>query len=130
MEPLKCFDPDEKPNKPELRVGEKCPTCHQKIERRANLNELRKVVTVYKMATGYDKEDKTWDKAFFPVYLPTAKKLIDFLGSWEMACDCIQETMESIKNWNPEATISLQKIFSNHAANWKKSWQEKHPAVG
>lgn len=109
---------------------EKCPTCKQDIQPKASLNELRKVVTVFKLASGFSKEDKQWDRAFFRVYIPTAKKMIEFLGSWEAAADCIQETVEKIKDWNPEATISLQNIFLKHSANWKKDKLERENRNG
>lgn len=129
MEVLKYYDPDKenkkKEEKQELIPGSLCPTCKQRIERRANLDELRKVVMVYKMASGYAKDDKLWDRAFFKVYLPTAKKMIEFLGNWQDAADCIQETVEAIKDWNPEAHITLQKICMNHMAEWKKNRQER-----
>lgn len=135
MEVLASYDPDEKPRlkvlKPDgLRPGSICPTCDQRIERRANLDELRKIVMVYKLASGYDKADKQWDKTFFQIYLPTAKKLLEFMGDWKMAADCIEETMQRVKDWNPEATITLQKILMNHAAPWKKNYQEKNPVIG
>lgn len=135
MEVLAAYDPDERPrlkvvnSELDLKPGTKCPTCNQVIERRANLDDLRKVVMVYKLSQGYELTDKSWDKAFFRIYLPVAKKLMDFMGDYRLACDCIQETVERLKDWNPDATITLQKILMNHAARWKKDWQEKNQNI-
>lgn len=131
MDSFSVYNPDEeekrikKYTREELEKLETCPTCDQIIEKKVNLDELRKVVTVYKMCCGYDKDDKAWDRAFFKVYIPTAKKMIEFLGNWKDAADCIQDTVTSIKDWNPAAHITLQKIFTNHMAEWKKNKQEK-----
>lgn len=122
MEVLKCYDPNET-RKP--KESERCPTCNQKIEKRFPINEIRRVIYVYKMAIGVPKEDKHWDKHRFPILMPTAKKLVDFMGSWELAADCVQDIVERIKEWNPEAEISLQKIYSSHADKWLRDWKEK-----
>lgn len=109
---------------------EKCSLCGQEIQPKSQLNDLRKVVMAYKLMSGFKKDDKSWDRVYFKIYIPIAKKLIEFLGSWQWAADCIQDTMEAIKDWNPEANITLQKILINHAANWKKSRQEKEQVNG
>jgi len=123
-EPLSVYDPDseetrKKKEKIELKPGDRCPTCSQMVERRADLNELRKVVMAYKLASGYELGDKSWDRAFFKIYIPFAKKMIEFLGDWGSAVQCIQDTSERIKDWNPVAHITLQKIVSHHMASWR-----------
>lgn len=105
----------------------RCCLCTQVIERRADRTEIWRVVMVYKLATGYAKDDKQWDNTFRSIYAPVANKLINFMGSWQLAADCVQETVEKIRNWNPGATISLQKILQNHASEWKKNMQEREP---
>jgi hypothetical protein len=88
------------------------------------LTDIQKVITVYKIACGFDKDDKKWDENFFPKFTRAAKELIGFMGNWKDAADCVQDTVEKIRAWNPEATITIQTIFSNHAAEWKKNKQE------
>lgn len=96
------------------------------------LTDLQKVMTVYKIVCGYEKEDKTWDRTFFPRYARAASALLEFMGNWKDAADCIQDTFEKIKKWNPEANISIDTILNKHAAEWKKDKcerEEKHHGV-
>ncbi len=89
------------------------------------LTDLQKVITVYKLSCGFSQDDKQWDKTFFGRYAKSAKAIIEFMGNWKDAADCVQDTVEKIRAWNPEATISLDTVLNKHAAEFKKNLQEK-----
>jgi len=111
MNVLSSYDPDEG-MRTHVKDWDKVKNC-------------RRIIFAYKLSAGFPKDDKMWDKHFFRIYMPWAKKMLDYLGNWQDACNCIQETMEMIREWNPEATISLQKIYTNHMANWDLKRKEK-----
>jgi hypothetical protein len=130
MNALSSFDPDSKeprkaPEAPERHLNGRCPTCHQKLPQKANLNELRKIIAVYKMAIGVPVENKIWNKQFFPILMPTAKKMLEYLKDWKTASSCVQDTVEKVREWNPAATISMQKIHSSFMVNWFMENQER-----
>lgn len=116
MENLAVIHPEDR------REESICPTCHQKIEKKIVRDDIRKVILVFKMASGYDKADKSWDTLFFARYTKAAKQLIQFLGSWEKACDCIQETVERFEGLGRSYTMET---IITHSASWKKDHQEK-----
>lgn len=113
MNPLSSFDPDEIESRP------------RKIARKKGQkdNEVFKVLQVYRIVTGHEK-DEGWNRFVLPLHARFAKDLINYLGSWKDAANCIQDTVEAIINWNPEANISLRKILADHAPNWKMKNQE------
>lgn len=94
------------------------------------MTEIQKVITVFKLASGFEQSDKVWDKTFFPRYTRDAKELIEFFGNWKDAADCVQDTVEKIKEWKSDASISLGAILTKHAAEWKKDKQERSPKNG
>lgn len=93
------------------------------------LTDLQKVMSVYKLVCGFTKDDKTWDKTFFPRYAKSAGALLEFMGSWKDAADCIEDTYKKIKAWNPEASISIDTVLTKHAAEWKKDKSERMGSV-
>lgn len=109
-----------------------CPTCRQEVkeEEKTKKGEIEKVITVFKMVSGYEKNDKEWDRLFFARYSRAAKDLIRFFGNWKDAADCIEDVVTKIREWNPEANISLDTIIKNHSAEWKKNKQEKEASRG
>lgn len=129
MNALSSFDPDQEDaprapaTSPRAATG-RCPACHQKLPIKQPLNELRKIIAVYKMSIGVPIENKLWNKQFFPILIPTAKKMLEYLGDWRTASQCVQDTVEAIREWNPAATISMQKIHSHHMTTWLMNNQE------
>lgn len=81
------------------------------------LTDVQKVVLVYKMASGYPKEDAGWDRVNFARCAKSAKILIEFLGSWENAADCIQEVYEKLSSKG--LTLTIETIVK-HASDWKR----------
>lgn len=108
---------------------DRCIACHQKLPIKQPLNELRKIIAVYKLSIGVPVENKVWNKQFFPILIPTAKKMLEYLKDWRIAAQCVQDTVEAIREWNPAATISMQKIHSQHMVNWSMNNQEQQAKV-
>ncbi len=91
------------------------------------LNSIQKVVTAFKIVSGYQKEDPAWDKINFARCSKSAKSLLDFLGSWEGAVDCVQDVYEK---FNAKGlTVTLETVVK-HASDWKKDRQERRPLNG
>lgn len=86
------------------------------------LSDVQKVVTVFKLVSGYPKEDKSWDKMHFARYSKSAKSLIEFLGDWKSAGNCVQDIYEQLSAKG--LTVTLETICK-HSADWKKNKQEK-----
>lgn len=105
----------------------KCESCGQEIKEKVNLNEIRKVVTVFKMVSGFEKDDKAWDRMYFSRYTRSAKDLIDFMGNWEWAADCVQDIYENLSGM--DLTVTFETILK-HAAKWKKDKQEREAKHG
>lgn len=134
MNALSSFDPDQdEPRKAPAAtpssLNGRCHVCHQKLPLKQPLNELRKIIAVYKMSIGVPVENKVWNKQFFPILMPTAKKMLEYLGDWRTASQCVQDTVEAIREWNPAATISMQKIHSHHMTAWAMNNQEQQAKV-
>jgi hypothetical protein len=132
--PLSSYDPDTEdqpkaPGAPPRPANGRCHTCHQKLPLKQPLNELRKIIAVYKMSIGVPVENKVWNKQFFPILIPTAKKMLEYLKDWRIAANCIQDTVEAIREWNPAATISMQKIHSHYMTNWEMQNREQQAKV-
>lgn len=98
-------------------VGETGATDNPK-----ELTPVQKVVTAWKMVTGYGKDDKSWDKAHFARCSRSAKTLIDFLGSWESAVQCVDDIYQ--KYSAKGLTMTLETIVKA-SAEWKKDQCEK-----
>lgn len=86
------------------------------------LTEVQKVVLVFKMVSGYDKDDKAWDKLNFARCSKTAKNLVDFFGDWKRAADCVQDVYEKLNAKGLTVTIET---IQKHAADWNKDKAEK-----
>jgi len=106
---------------------EKCQLCGQEIQPKASLDDIRKVVMVFKIVSGFKKEDKAWDKMFFGRYTKPAKELIAFLGNWKDAGDCVQDIYERMKEIGRDVTFET---IIKHCAEWKKNKQEKEGTGG
>lgn len=91
------------------------------------LTDVQKVVTVYKIASGYSKEDPAWDKLNFARCSKSAKQLLDFIGNWKDAGNCIQDVYEKLTAKG--LTVTLETV-AKHAADWKKDKQEKGVPIG
>lgn len=96
-------------------------------EKPRQLTPVQKVVLVYKMATGYEKDDKSWDQLNFARCSKSAKALIDFLGDWEKAADCVQDVYERLTSKG--LTVTLETV-TKHAADWKKDMSEREAKRG
>ena len=101
----------------ELALLQRCPACNQKIEKRILSNEVIMVLKVFKIAQGFDKDDKLWDKTYHYKYAPMVKRLIGFLGSWEDAADCIQDVLEKYESQG--FRIFRFQTILEHAQRWK-----------
>ena len=129
MNPLSSFDPDSVPEK-------NCLVCHKKhwwdkpceekpkkkpISEKAKEDRIscQKIILGYRNSIGCEKYGKQWNSHYFPILMAPAKKLLALLGSWQDCVNCVDETVEKIKEWNPEATISLHRIFEKYAFEWK-----------
>lgn len=129
MEALSVYDPDEKPKrekkeKVELRAGDTCPTCKRKIEKAITRDDIRSVIQVYKMVTGWDKDNAAWDRMYFRRYVGKVKDLIEFMdGDWAMAADAVQDIAEKMKDLG--RTFTFETIVT-HSASWKKDYQERN----
>lgn len=88
------------------------------------LTDVQKVVYVYKMVSGFKKEDTSWDKFHFARCTRSAKSLIEFLGSWKDAADCIDDVYGKLTSKG--LTVTLETIVK-HSADWKKDHQELTP---
>lgn len=96
-------------------------------ETKKAMTDVQKVVGVYRMASGFQKEDPIWDKAHFPRCAKSAKVLIDFLGNWKMAADCIQDVYEHLTSKG--LTVTMETIVK-HSADWKKDYLEREAKRG
>lgn len=86
------------------------------------LTDLQRVVTVYKLVSGYPKEDKAWDKLNFARCSKSAKALLEFLGNWKDAGDCIQDVYEKLTSKG--LTVTLETVIK-HASQWRLENAEK-----
>lgn len=86
------------------------------------LTDVQKVVTVFKLCQGYEKDDKSWDRAYFSRFSKSAKDLIEFLGNWRDAADCVQDVYQKLSEKG--LTVTLETVHK-HAAEWKKDKAEK-----
>lgn len=107
--------------------SDRCPTCNQEIEKKASLTEIRRIVSVYKMVSGYDKDDKLWDRLNYSRCSKMARNLLNFFGNWENAADCVQEIYE--KFTSDGLTVTMETI-QKHAADWKRDYCEKEGKNG
>ena len=80
------------------------------------LTDIQKIVLVWKITEGYDKDDKPWDKINFSRCSKSAKLLLEFLGNWETAADCIEEVHGSLTGKG--FSCSLETVVK-HASTWK-----------
>lgn len=91
------------------------------------LTDIQKVITVFKMVSGFPKEDKEWDKMYFSRYSKSAKSLIEFLGSWKQAGYCVEEIYEKLTAKG--LTVTMETICK-HSGDWKKDYLEKEAKNG
>lgn len=94
---------------------------------KAPLTDVQKVVTVFKLCQGYEKDDKAWDAMYFGRFAKPAKALLDFLGSWREAGNCVQDVYEKLTAKG--LTVTLETI-AKHAGDWKKDKCEKEAGRG
>ena len=88
---------------------------------------LQKVVLVYKIVSGFEKDDKSWDKMYFARCSKSAKQLLDFIGNWKDAGNCIQEVYEKLSGKG--LTVTLETVCK-HAGDWIKDRREKEAGRG
>ena len=84
-------------------------------------DDLARVVVGWKMVTGYKKEDREWDKAHWGRTAKTARKLLDFIGNWRDAVDCIEDIRADMTKKNLSCTIET---VLNHSADWKLRYKK------
>jgi len=89
--------------------------------------DIQKIVRVFKIVSGYDKDDKGWDKLNFARCARSAKLLRDFLGDWKRAGDCVQDVYEKLSSKG--LTVTLETVVK-HAADWNKDKLEKESRNG
>lgn len=89
--------------------------------------DLQKVVKAYKLLQGYPKDDSGWDKLNFARCCKPAKQLLDFLGGWEPAVDCLQDIYEKFTGRG--LTVTLETVV-RHASEWKMNNCEKEARNG
>ena len=86
------------------------------------LTDIQKIITIFKLASHFERDDKTWDKMYFSRYAKSAKSLLEFFGNWKDAGNCIQDVYEKLTAKG--LTVTMETICK-HAADWKKDHQEK-----
>lgn len=91
-------------------------------QNQAPQTDIQKIVTVYKMVTGYPKEDPAWDKLNFARCAKSAKALLDFIGNWKDAGYCVEDVYQKLSAKG--FTVTLETVVK-HAADWKKDQQER-----
>jgi hypothetical protein len=126
MNPLSSFDPDSENQRKapaiDLTALTHCPTCKQQIAKKIKRDEIWKVIRVFKMVSWPDVEDKGWDAMFFPRYMRPAKELIQFMGDWRWAADCVQDIYEKFTELG--RTVTFETI-AKHSSDWKKDRMER-----
>lgn len=78
--------------------------------------DIQKVVCAWKKLTGYKVDDRQWDKAHFSRHSKTAKNLIEFLGGYKNAIDCMEDIYTKMKKHKLSCTIDT---VLKHSADWK-----------
>lgn len=110
-------------------VDGKCPLCRQELPKKAGKGEIWRVIEVYRISLGFDG-GPNWNRTMVPIHSKAARDMISFIGNWKDAADCIQDTIEKIREWNPEANPSMQKILAHHAPIWKQKRLEEKAKRG
>jgi hypothetical protein len=80
------------------------------------LTDVQRVILAFKLTTGHDLQDKAWDKAFFRRYARSGKDLLDYLGSWREATDCIEWVVDKMRSKNLSFTMET---IVKHMADYK-----------
>ena len=116
MNALSHFDPDEDTKSKKKPISEKA---------KEDRISCQKIILGYRNSIGCEKYGKAWNNHHFPILMATAKKMLALMENWQDAVDCTQDTVERIKEWNPEAEISLQGIYAKFAFKWKMDKLER-----
>jgi len=79
--------------------------------------DLQKIVLGFKLKMGNPKEDREWDKVYFPRFSKPARELLAlFRGDVGHCLDCIEKIVDKLERdkltWTPETIVK-------HAANWQ-----------
>lgn len=91
------------------------------------LTDVQKVVVAFKMLQGFEKDDKAWDRLYFPRFSKSAAALLAFVGNWKDAVDCCQDIYEKLSSKG--FTVTLETI-TKHAGDWLKDKREKEAGRG
>ncbi len=91
------------------------------------LTDIQKVVSAWKMLTGYKMDDKAWDKAHFSRHVRSAKKLIEFLGGWRPAIRCMEDVYEKLTSKG--LSVQIETILK-HSSEWKIEQNKRAQMVG
>lgn len=91
------------------------------------LTDIQKVVTVFKLAQGVEKNDTDWDKVYFGRFTKPAKDLLLITGGWPNAGNCVQDVYERLTAKG--LTVTLDTIL-RHATEWRKDNLEKEVKHG
>lgn len=89
------------------------------------LTDVQRIVTAWKMLTGYPKEDSSWDKLNFARCSKSAKSLLEFIGDPGNVIDCMQDIYEKLNGKG--LTVTIETIVK-HASDWKKDRMERRPS--
>jgi hypothetical protein len=90
------------------------------------LTPVQQAVRGWKVISGFELEDREWDRLYFKRTAASVKRLIDFLGSWEAAVDCIEDVYKRFTEKG--LTVTVETVVK-HAADWKKDRQELEARV-
>ena len=74
------------------------------------------LVYAYKVAKGFQKNDREWDKANWSRFARPAKELAALFGSWKPAVDCIEALSRRFNDKGLDWTLST---IAKHAHEWK-----------
>lgn len=91
------------------------------------LTDIQKTIRVFKVCQGVDVGDKVWDREFFSRYSRAAKSLLNLLGDWRTAGNCIQDVYERLTSKG--LTVTMETVIK-HAVEWRKDKQEREAKRG
>lgn len=87
---------------------------YQKPDREKELPKF--LVYAYKVAKGFPKEDRAWDKANWPRCAKAAKELAELFGHWKPAVDCLDALKKHFDSKGLDWTLET---IAKHAHEWK-----------
>lgn len=101
---------------------------YQKPDREKELPRF--LVYAYKVAKGFQKEDRAWDKANWSRFAKPAKEMADLFGHWKLAVDCIEALAKGFDAKGLDWTLET---IAKHAHEWKlkrEKGAQRHDPIG